>query len=612
MDNYSFSYRWHFTSSSTPSKLWPYLSDTNQLFKDLGQLPIQPASVSHDLPKGHRELTYDLIHKLDIWEEEPYEWEAPYHLKFRRNYKNGPYKTLLLGIDIAEKEYGSKVTFRFSGEANGFSSLLRIKTHFTGFFKRTIKQVIQKYDKTIQSGNHSSLKRSFFSLRNNSKWEILTNDLTELSNKPFLSKQLIKTLRNGDTQCLKSMKPTALSKLWDQPLAQTLEILFYAAKLDILNFEWEITCPTCRQVEQKKKKLREITGPLFCSYCKSNFDIDFHNTVHLVFRPNPMVRKLDKKTYCHANPSKRPHIKLHQYIYPGQRRFVKLDLPPGSYKLQSNISDSIIFADVEEDGMEHAKISFSKHDHRRQKVTLGTSPNLIIHNQTEERIFVIAEDLDWKEYSVSASEVTSTQLFRNLFPGETLRPEQKLKCSDLTVMFTDLLNSASLYNSEGEENAIGQVIDHFEVLRQIILEERGAIVKTIGDAIMAIFQKPVHAVRAFQKAQYHFNTSTGEKNTIHLKGGIHMGDCVAVSLNNRIDFFGNTINIASRLVEEAKSEEVVISDSALSSRELRDLIDDQASRLKVHQTDVSLKGYENVHFEAKRLVLRNSTLRLVV
>ena len=91
-----------------------------------------------------------------------------------------------------------------------------------------------------------------------------------------------------------------------------------------------------------------------------------------------------------------------------------------------------------------------------------------------------------------------------------------------------------------------------------------------------------------------------------------MGDCVAVSLNNRIDFFGNTINIASRLVEEAKSEEVVISDSALSSRELRDLIDDEDSRLKVHQTDVSLKGYENVHFEAKRLVLRNSTLRLVV
>ncbi len=610
--DYSFSYRWQFISRSTPDQLWPFLSDTNRLFKDMGQLPIQHASVSQDVPKGHRELTYEQIHKTDIWEEEPYEWEAPFHLKVRRNYKSGIYKSLFFSFDVAQHKDGSKVTFRFSGEAKNFTSSIKIKRDFGSTFKRRINKIIQFYDSTIYTSKTAIFKKSQFKFNRKQKWDSLKNELIEISNEPVLSSLLIQTLRNSDDLDLEAIEPITLAKLWNEPLHKVLEILFFAANNKILNLQWQAACPTCRQTQKNIQRIQELTDSLFCSYCRKGFELDFHNSINLVFQPHPLVRKLDSKKFCNSSPARRPHVRLHQYVYPGQKRFVKVHLKPGNYKIYCEQTDSTVLATVQENGLENATLTFNKRSAREQTVTLSTDPNLVIHNQTDQRIFVILEDLDWKKYSVSASEVTSLQLFRNLFPNELLQNEQQFKCSSMTIMFTDLTDSSSMYNDNGDELATGQVIDHFEILRKIISEERGAIVKTIGDATMSIFQEPVNAVRAFHRAQQYFRETQKRDHKIKLKGGIHYGNGIAVTLNNRIDFFGNTINIASRLVENAGSEQLVISGEACKNRNLEVFLQKQKDEIRIKHFDVILKGSEDKTFEAKCLSMHNSSLRLVV
>ncbi|MFL5159484.1 MAG: adenylate/guanylate cyclase domain-containing protein [Microvirga sp.] len=64
------------------------------------------------------------------------------------------------------------------------------------------------------------------------------------------------------------------------------------------------------------------------------------------------------------------------------------------------------------------------------------------------------------------------------------------------MLFTDLKGSTDLYDRIGDLNALSLVQQHFERLRDVTVRHGGAIIKTIGDAVMAAFVEPADAVRA--------------------------------------------------------------------------------------------------------------------
>jgi adenylate cyclase len=324
------------------------------------------------------------------------------------------------------------------------------------------------------------------------------------------------------------------------------------------------------------------------------------------------VRKLPGKKFCIGGPSQQAQIKLNAMLQPGQNRFVKVALEAGNYRFYCDKSRVSVHAVVKEGGLESALLTFSNDDRRVQFVELSPNPNLILQNRFSEPIIIKCENTDWENYSISASEVTSWPIFRDLFPRELIRPKKQLPANNLTILFTDLFNSSELYNTNGDDSAVGLVMNHFDILQEVIEEERGSIVKTIGDAVMAVFPKPIYAVKAFHHAQHIFKNELRTERPILLKAGIHTGNCVAVTLNNHIDYFGNTVNIASRLVEYARGEEVVISSDAYECTELREFLSSKRDKLKIHHFDASLKGFESHTFEAKRISMQNNHLRLVV
>ena len=90
---------------------------------------------------------------------------------------------------------------------------------------------------------------------------------------------------------------------------------------------------------------------------------------------------------------------------------------------------------------------------------------------------------------------------------------------------------------------------HFRVLHEIVAAEAGAVVKTIGDAVMATFPTPDRAVAAalrMREAMRQLNEQRASEDLL-LKIGIHEGPCLAVTLNERQDYFGQTVNIAARV-----------------------------------------------------------------
>jgi class 3 adenylate cyclase len=137
-------------------------------------------------------------------------------------------------------------------------------------------------------------------------------------------------------------------------------------------------------------------------------------------------------------------------------------------------------------------------------------------------------------------------------------------------------------------------MSHFDVLKSAIEQHDGALIKTIGDAVMAVFKRPADAFHAMLVAQSRLASPTDNSRPLELKAGLHFGPCIAVSLNERLDYFGTTVNFASRLVELSSGRNLIISHDFHEDPEVAVLLEDEKFRGRVVRLQTkSLKGFED-------------------
>ncbi len=77
-------------------------------------------------------------------------------------------------------------------------------------------------------------------------------------------------------------------------------------------------------------------------------------------------------------------------------------------------------------------------------------------------------------------------------------------------------------------------MNHFDVLRKTIAENDGAIVKTIGDAVMAVFRSPVSALRAMIATRQLLAAPVDGSRPLVLKAGLHRGPCIALEAEDLV------------------------------------------------------------------------------
>jgi len=191
---------------------------------------------------------------------------------------------------------------------------------------------------------------------------------------------------------------------------------------------------------------------------------------------------------------------------------------------------------------------------------------------------------------LTAKQLLSNQTFRDIYRTDTIDINQRLKITSLTFLFTDLRGSTALYERVGDLAAFDLVRAHFSILHEIVGAEAGAVVKTIGDAVMATFPTPDRALVAamrMREAMSSFNKERGNDDLL-LKIGIHEGPCIAVSLNERQDYFGQTVNIASRVQHLATSSEIFATSSVLNNAPAAELLTTRGLKPQSHQ--VALRG----------------------
>ena len=191
---------------------------------------------------------------------------------------------------------------------------------------------------------------------------------------------------------------------------------------------------------------------------------------------------------------------------------------------------------------------------------------------------------------LTAKRLLTNQTFRDIYRTDTLDVDQRLKITSLTFLFTDLKGSTDLYERVGDLVAFDLVKEHFRILHEIIAAESGAVVKTIGDAVMATFATPDRAIAAalrMRDAMLSLNERHRSEDLL-LKIGIHEGPCLAVTLNDRQDYIGQTVNIASRVQGLAVSRSILATGSVVDHPQVSELL--ETDGIKPTQRRMPLRG----------------------
>lgn len=122
------------------------------------------------------------------------------------------------------------------------------------------------------------------------------------------------------------------------------------------------------------------------------------------------------------------------------------------------------------------------------------------------------------------------------------------------VLFADIAGSTLLYESAGDAVAHQKVAACLDALRKISAGKSGRVVKTIGDEILAVFPAVDQALLAACDMQLAFR----EYGHIRLRIGFHAGQVVEADG----DVFGDTVNLAARVVELANPGQILMTRDA--------------------------------------------------
>ncbi len=577
---------WHFDLS--PERLWPVLADTNRFNEAMGLPPYAleetPQPNGTVLRRGKGKVAGFTLE----WEEKPYEWIHGRHFRQRRLFSKGPFRSFGPVFDLEPEGSGSKVTYSLEWEP--LTIVGRV------FGKRLAKQAGEAIEKRILTAVDfiKGGRPTMFDLpppvlpeggRTRAVAAAEHVDRSTYGN--GLGAPIADHVMNGMASDLVHLKPKLLANQLGVAQRPAIEACLASVKAGLLTMKWDLLCTNCRGPKLSAMALSDLPRGAHCQSCNIDYERDFERNVELSFSPAPTIRPLLEGGYCLSGPMSTPHVAVQLLLKPGERRSVAIDLPPGSYRLRTQHPGS--YADIEHAGGAFPGVRATASG--VEALPAEAAGRIALANDAGFEVAVLVEDRSWTREALTVPEVVSLQAFRDMFAEATLRPGDEAAVGQVALLFSDLRGSTALYERVGDSVAYNIVRDHFAFLASIVRDHGGAIVKTIGDAVMASFGDPADAVKAalaMQRRIVEFNQAHDNHRDLSIKLGVHSGGSIMVNLNERLDYFGSTVNMAARLQGQSQGDDIVLSRAVADDPAVKPLLEGVEAR----EESVMLKGFD--------------------
>lgn len=588
-----YAFDWSLDLQSSPEMLWPFVADTNRFNHDTGLPVVTPVWNAPDAPPGTRRLRFSLMGLLVEWDEHLFDWVYPYRFSVQRVYLHGPFKEIRVQAEMTPKAEGGthlryRVWFSPAWPLIGDALILwQIGVVSRSRFLHTF----QEYDRLAQRGasQFDIPGAGRFAPGGRQRLQAARAAISAGGNAAVFER-LAWLLEHADDLALQRLRPYQLADLWNLPRRAVLEAFLRAARAGVLDLRWELLCPACRGAAETHASLSGVHAHTHCPSCNIDFSVNFDRQVEAVFRPNPAVRVIPETyQFCISGPQSQPHTVLTRRLLPAEEAVLEPALPEGSYRFLASALPGELPVTICDEGQKAVTLELRADGWPDGELRLAPRPTLTLKNDTDAPRFIRLERTAWRDDAATAADVTSLQVFRDLFSREALRAGEEISISSVTLLFTDLRNSTRLYLQIGDAPAFGRVRQHFEVLEQAIAAEGGAVVKTMGDAVMAVFRQPVAALRAVKAAHTALSRLEGNP-ALSVKFGLHAGPCIAVTLNEQLDYFGSTVNIAARLPGLAEGGELVFSNEIKNDPEAQQWL--RQNSLEPTWFQANVKGYD--------------------
>jgi class 3 adenylate cyclase len=542
-----------------PGAVWEALADTARANEAAGL----PRHRIEELPQPDGSITFIASARLGPlrleWEDLPCNWVRGRWFEHRRSFRRGPFRTLDARFRLHPEGEGCRGEYAIEVEPRGLLGAILMAGGFLTAGERMFRRLAADADRFALGQRPTAFTPPPPVLTPAARERLaqLARELDQSGYGHGLGERLARHLAEAGEIDAQRIRPLELARRWQVPERSAIEACLEATRLGMMELRWDLLCPRCRGAKASTGSLDRLPEGTHCGTCNIDYRRDFSRNVELTFRPATALRPLEEGEFCLLGPMSTPHIWVHVTLAPGEEREIELEPPPGSYRLrtlEAGPAADIEHADgpfpaviVAVDGMEGGAPSPAGH--------------ISLRNASPHRRTLVIEERAWTRDALTADRVATLQAFRDLFSAEVLRPGDEVAIRRVTLLFSDLKGSTALYGAIGDAAAYHLVREHFAYLAGIVREHEGAIVKTIGDAVMAAFHDPLQglaAAIAMQERITAFNVAG--RAPIVLKLGLHEGPCIAVTLNDRLDYFGSTVNLAARLQGESRGGDVVLSE----------------------------------------------------
>ncbi len=473
----------------------------------------------------------------------------------------------------------------------------------------------------------------------NMNTSVLAQKFDSLKAYPALPEAVVQALKEKipglDDWQLNRINPYAFANDYNLDAQDTIHTFVHAAKVGMFDFLYNMICPQCGGIVHAHQELDQIESDNFhCYICNVNVESQLDDHVEVAFRIHQSIHDLNidplanVESYFryHFSPNYKKSSELLAWIQSTLRGFEVLE-PEGSYSFGIRLTEEnehgqghilqvatvdansgsffVVDFNAESPGDElHIELLPSGFTPYEKKVPPG---NYIVHvhNRTGRKtgttylqpnpikIVEIARQSPTEVLPfLTARELLNNQSFRELFKIHHLSANLNLNIKSLTILFTDLRGSTEMYDRAGDLIAYRLVQDHFKELTETVKKNNGAIVKTMGDAIMATFSRPVDGLLASLEMMERLeglNQKWREDGyELGLKVGLNEGPALAVMTDDRLDYFGQSVNVAARVQGLAGSGEVWITDTVWNHPTISEIVTQRG--LRNEQKEATLKG----------------------
>ena len=571
-----------------PEAIWPLVSDTERMNELAGSVPYRFVEKLDAQGRVHRFAEGRLGPLPARWEETVGEWQDSRRIVQLRHFVSGPLRRFYLAAELAPEANGSRLVFTAEIECVG---LLGMAARYSGMIGVEGRKRVAAVDRLVRDAAAPGrvLGESAADQITGGARRRLDELAAALARDPAshgLTPRLVEFLNRAPDVALRRMRPLALAKQWRSRDDETLELFLAAQARGIAVMGWDLLCPRCRGAKARATRLDELPTSAHCSSCNIDYRRNFTRNVELTFRPAPWLRRLPEGEFCMLGQSTTPHVRFQADVASDASARFDLTLSQGPYRVRTVEADGGE-ADVEI-GADGAIPQIVAHGGEIVLREPRTSDVVSIRNDSNRPLCLVIEDRRWAADALTGERVIAMSAFRRLCPEQLLRPGDDAEIGNIAIMFTDLQGSTQLYDRLGDASAYHLVRDHFAFLAARVQRHGGAVVKTVGDAVMGTFHNPADAIRAalaIQDEVAGFNHDHAGQEIV-LKLGLHQGACIAVTAGGVLDYFGATVNIASRLEHQCKGGEIILSDAMLAEGAAREAL---AGRT-IHADSASLRG----------------------